>query len=113
MGLFQTELDYTPIFSESLLANPVIDYPNIKMDENLPVVNVGNREHPCYLPSEACQVLPGQPLGKKLSPDETRLMIEFACRQPKANADSIMGEGRKILCLTPPKNAKLVSVLGL
>lgn len=81
----------------------------MKMDEKLPVINVGNREHPRYLPSEACQVLPGQPLGKKLSPDATRLMIEFACRQPKANAESITGEGRKILCLAPPKNAGLVS----
>jgi eukaryotic translation initiation factor 2C len=81
------------------------------MKENLPVVNVGNREHPRYLPSEACQVLPGQPFGKKLSPGATRSMIEFACRQPKANANSIMTEGRNILCLDPPKNGGLVSLL--
>ena len=88
----------------------MVDYPNIKMDDGLPVVNVGNREYPRYLPSEACGVLPGQPFGRELSPEATRFMIEFACRQPKANADSIMGEGRNFLCLTPPRNAALVSL---
>lgn len=37
-----------------------LKYPNIKLDARNPVVNVGNREHPSYLPAEVCCVLPGQ-----------------------------------------------------
>jgi hypothetical protein len=81
------------------------------MDPQVPVVNVGSRTKPSYLPAEACLVLPGQPSGKKLSPEQTRFMIEFACRKPKFNADSIVEEGRKVLGLTPPGNAVLVSPL--
>lgn len=85
------------------------DYPNIRLDENLPVVNVGNREHPSYLPAEACGILRGQPIGRKLSPDQTRRMIEFACRTPKANADFIVKNGKALLGLSGPKTS-LVSL---
>lgn len=78
------------------------------MDLNTPVVNVGSRIQPSYLPAEACMVVKGQASGKKLTPDQTRTMIEFACRRPKANADSIVGDGRKVLALTPPDNTVLV-----
>ncbi|KAI9729649.1 MAG: hypothetical protein M1818_008452 [Claussenomyces sp. TS43310] len=82
------------------------NYKAIKMDPKLPVVNVGNRQRPSYLPAEACRVLPGQPMGGKLSPDQTRRMIEFACRPPKANADFIVGPGKDVLGLSrSPTNA--------
>jgi eukaryotic translation initiation factor 2C len=77
------------------------------MVEQFPVINVGNRQFPRYLPVEACQVLPGQISGAKLSGDQTRWMIGFACRKPSENADSIVGAGRKVLSLDPPRNAAL------
>lgn len=80
------------------------------MNPALPVVNVGNRQNPSYLPAEACVVLPGQPIGRKLGPDETRAMIEFACRRPKANADSIVGDGKVVLGLNASQNKYLVRI---
>jgi hypothetical protein len=53
-------------------------------------------------------VLSGQPIGRKLGPDETRAMIEFACRRPKANADSIVYDSRIVLGLNPPQSTALV-----
>jgi eukaryotic translation initiation factor 2C len=87
-----------------------VDYPAIKMNPNIPVVNVGSRNAPSYLPAEACKVAPGQEAKKKLSPNQTRAMIEFACRRPKANADSIVGDGKKVLVLSSA-NSTLVSAL--
>jgi eukaryotic translation initiation factor 2C len=83
-------------------------YPAIEMCDYFPVINVGNKQSPCYLPVEACQVLPGQVSGAKLSSDQTRTLISFACREPLDNADSIVGAGRRVLSLDPPRNAALM-----
>lgn len=66
----------------------------IKMDEDLPVVCVGDRaRRPVYLPMEACEVLPGQPCKETLTPGQKTDMIRFTCRKPKENAESIMNVG--------------------
>ncbi|TVY78441.1 Protein argonaute 1B [Lachnellula suecica] len=80
-------------------------YPKIPLNERLPVVNVGNREHPTYLPAEACLVLPGQTIKRRLSPDQTQEMITFACRKPNENGDSIIRDGKRVLGLNPQDNA--------
>jgi eukaryotic translation initiation factor 2C len=72
------------------------------MDPKWPVVNVGSRDRPSYLPAEVCEALPGQQMRRKLGPDETRAMIEFACRKPKANADNILQDGQSVLGLSSP-----------
>jgi hypothetical protein len=74
----------------------------------MPVVNTGSRTSPRYLPAEACQVIAGQPLGRKLSPDETRSMISFAVRNPKDNAVSIVRDSKSVLGLSQPDNPTLV-----
>ncbi|CAL3969368.1 unnamed protein product [Diplocarpon coronariae] len=83
----------------SVLAYFQIKYPHIKLDPRHPVVNVGSHDRPSYLPAEACLVLPGQPIQRRLSPDQTQQMITFACRKPWQNASSIVGDGRAVLGL--------------
>ncbi|KAH6724161.1 QDE2 protein [Leptodontidium sp. MPI-SDFR-AT-0119] len=82
-----------------------IKYPHIQISDRNPVVNVGNKEHPMYLPAEVCVVLPGQPIGRRLSPLQTQEMITFACRKPWENANSIVGDGRAVLGLNPADNS--------
>ncbi|KAK3675877.1 hypothetical protein LTR78_004069 [Recurvomyces mirabilis] len=57
----------------------------------LPVLNVGTRTDPQYLPVELCTVLPGQPYTRLLSGDQTSEMLKFAARFPNLNAMSIAG----------------------
>ncbi|KAI9796921.1 MAG: hypothetical protein M1825_006285 [Sarcosagium campestre] len=62
-----------------------------------PLVNCGNRDHPMWLPPELCDILPGQVAKKKLTPEQTQMMIKVACRQPADNARLIVGEGSDAL----------------
>ncbi|KAI9759043.1 MAG: hypothetical protein M4579_002632 [Chaenotheca gracillima] len=71
---------------------------NLKVGD-APVVNVGNAEHPIYMPPEQCSVLPGQISRKKLSPKQTADMILVACRRPADNARLAVGEGAQALGL--------------
>ncbi|CAD6506115.1 BgTH12-07045 [Blumeria graminis f. sp. triticale] len=80
-------------------------YPSIELDPINPVVNVGNSEHPSYLPAEVCQVLPGNKVNRRLSPKQTQEMIKMACRTPYENAESLVGDGKSILGLNPSDNS--------
>ncbi|KAK8432632.1 hypothetical protein IWX49DRAFT_114501 [Phyllosticta citricarpa] len=62
-----------------------------------PVVNVGTRDNPTWIPVELCSVLPGQVAGRMLTSNQTRLMIEFAARPPNANANSITQSGLDVM----------------
>jgi hypothetical protein len=75
----------------------------------LPVVNVGNRQNPSYLPPQVCDVLPGQPSKAKLSASQTQSMIRFAVRKPAQNAKSIVTSGAHLLGFNPT-NPTLVSL---
>lgn len=69
-------------------------YPNRPIgNPKIPVVNVGNRENPSYLPVDVCVVEPGQNSRSKLSPAQTQQMIAFAVRKPWMNAQSIVNAG--------------------
>ncbi|KAL4890621.1 ribonuclease H-like domain-containing protein [Aspergillus ambiguus] len=74
------------------------------LDPRLPVVNVGTRDNPSYLPVEVCMVEPGQPAKAKLSPNQTRNMLNFAVRTPAQNAQSIVSTGLRVLGLAPPNS---------
>lgn len=80
----------------------VLEYPNIKLNENNPVVNVGTSENPSYLPAEVCVVLPGQVIKRRLSPSQTQEMIKFACRAPWQNGDSTIADGKPTLGFSNP-----------
>lgn len=73
----------------------------------IPVVNVGNKEKPTYLPAEICLVLPGQAYNGQISPNQTQQMIRFAVRRPWENANSIVGQGFQTVGLSPQGNILL------
>lgn len=75
----------------------------------MPVINVGTRERPIYLPVEVCQVEAGQPATTKLTGNQTQNMLGFAVmgRRPAQNAQSIVSKGVGMLGLEP-LNATLV-----
>ncbi|PGH12484.1 hypothetical protein AJ79_04228 [Helicocarpus griseus UAMH5409] len=86
-------------------------YPHLpKLNNNLPVVNVGNKQRPIYLPAEVCEVLPGQPANAKLTPNQTQNMIKFAVKRPVENARSIVTNGSQALGVTPQLNAMLTGM---
>lgn len=85
------------------------DY-NIQCDPKMPVVNVGTRENPSYLPVEVCEVVPGQQANTKLTPNQTRNMLNFAVRGPPQNAQSIVAQGTEVLGLGASPNPTLVSI---
>lgn len=73
---------------------------------NLPVVNIGNANHPAYLPLKVCAVL-AQASKMKLNPNETKIMQRFAVRTPDRNATDIKDEGFRTLGLGS-RNQRLV-----
>ncbi|KAI1488764.1 ribonuclease H-like domain-containing protein [Biscogniauxia mediterranea] len=72
----------------------------------LPVVNIGTKDDPSYLPPQVCYVLPG-PANKQLDPTQTQNMIRFAVRRPVENATSIVMKGRQTAGLSPDTNPLL------
>ncbi|KND91602.1 Protein argonaute 5, partial [Tolypocladium ophioglossoides CBS 100239] len=74
---------------------------------DLPVINVGTRENPTYLPPQVCYVIPGQPAKAKLDPTQTQNMIRFAVRGPAQNATSIVTKGLQTAGLSPSTNPLL------
>ncbi|KAI0902933.1 putative RNA interference and gene silencing protein [Ustulina deusta] len=82
-------------------------YNIVVQDPTLPVINVGGKENPSYLPAVVCHVRPGQPAGTKLSPSQGQQMIRFAVRRPAQNARSIVTSGQ--LLGIEPTNATLNS----
>ena len=80
-------------------------------DPSIPVVNVGTRENPSYLPAQVCEVLPGQPATAKLSPQQTAQMIRFAVRKPTYNAKDITTTGGRLLGFDPT-NPTLVRTIS-
>ncbi|TVY84069.1 Protein argonaute [Lachnellula suecica] len=76
-------------------------------DLDISVINVGTRQNPSYLPPDVCVVIAGQPSGAKLTPGQTQNMINFAVRRPTANAQSIVGNGTRLLGIAQPMNPTL------
>jgi eukaryotic translation initiation factor 2C len=73
------------------------------------LVNIGNRDHPVYMPADFCHVLPGQFYNGVLTPSQTQEMLKVACRKPADNARSIMQEGIQVLGFS---NGQQASVSG-
>ena len=63
----------------------------------LPVVNVGTREAPVYLPMEVCTIRRMQDYTKRLSPEATAEMIKVAVRRAPDNARTISANGMALL----------------
>ena len=88
---------------------------NMILNPKNPVVNVGSRDRPVYVPVEVCEVEPGQPAKSKLSGDQTASMLRFSVmgRKPGQNAQSIVTNGVGVLGLGEPLNATLVRITSL
>ncbi len=72
----------------------------INADPSLPLINFSaTGAKPSYTLAELCEMVPGQSIKAKLSPGEQDSMIQFACRAPPLNAESITTSGRQLLGL--------------
>ena len=50
-----------------------------------PVINIGSKENPSYVPAELCKVMDGQDYRLKLDGEQTSAMLKFAVNQPWFN----------------------------
>ena len=84
---------------------------HIRLNEKLPVVNVGSKANPVYLPPEVCEVMAGQRAGVRLDAEQTSRMMNHAIRRPAPaqNALFIAQEGRSMVGLSRQSNPLLVS----
>ncbi|KAH7025257.1 putative RNA interference and gene silencing protein [Microdochium trichocladiopsis] len=80
---------------------------NWQTNPMIPIINVGTRDTPSYLPPEVCVVVPGQNSNSKLNPAQTQQMIQFAVRSPWENAASIVRDGFQTVGLSSQANVLL------
>ncbi|XP_066920100.1 protein argonaute-2-like [Clytia hemisphaerica] len=62
---------------------------------NLPCLHVGNPQKNVYIPMEVCEMVPGQRVMKKLTEDQTAIMIKNTAKKPemrKAAIDRIVSD---------------------
>ncbi|CAD6335275.1 unnamed protein product [Miscanthus lutarioriparius] len=48
----------------------------------LPCLQVGNQQHPNYLPMEVCKIVEGQRYSKRLNQGQIRALLEETCQRP-------------------------------
>ncbi|KAI4283554.1 MAG: hypothetical protein L6R38_002084 [Xanthoria sp. 2 TBL-2021] len=65
-----------------------------------PCVNLGNKEHPVFVPPELLEIEPGQQYNKKLDGSQTSRMLQFAVRKPAENARRIIDQGARMMGLS-------------
>ena len=75
-----------------------------------PCVNLGNKQHPVFVPPELLEIEPGQQYNKRLDGSQTSRMLQFAVRKPAENARRIVDQGAKMMGLSLT-NPNLVSTL--
>eukprot|EP01029_Cantina_marsupialis_P011809 TRINITY_DN262_c0_g1_i1.p1 TRINITY_DN262_c0_g1~~TRINITY_DN262_c0_g1_i1.p1 ORF type:complete len:990 (+),score=330.83 TRINITY_DN262_c0_g1_i1:54-3023(+) len=62
----------------------------------LPCIVCGDRKNPIYFPLEVCRVAPAQRRMKRMTPEQTSVMIENARQKPYQRKDKIMGLLRRL-----------------
>lgn len=68
----------------------------------LPVINVGSKDHPIYLPPEVCEIPLGQKANRvKLDGPQTTRMLGAAVHKPFENAQTIVNIGLRAVGLGP------------
>ncbi|PGH08751.1 hypothetical protein AJ80_07789 [Polytolypa hystricis UAMH7299] len=82
----------------------------IAVDTRLPVINVGSKDKPSYLPVEVCRIGAGQPYNSKLDPGQTQQMIRFAVKRPATNAKYIVANLPRVLGAPGTTNPLLTSM---
>ncbi|KAJ5640648.1 hypothetical protein N7528_000273 [Penicillium herquei] len=71
-------------------------YPKYKLGSR-PVLNLGTKQRPVYVPQEVCKVPKGQIFNGELCTSQRQAMIKFSCRRPPDNFESIMHDGLKVM----------------
>lgn len=79
-----------------------------QMEPRFPVLNVGNKENPSYLPVEVCIIMPGQSSQSKLDPNQTAAMISVAVRPPHVNAGFIAVNSSATVGLSQQGNVQML-----
>ncbi|KAJ5729872.1 uncharacterized protein N7483_004380 [Penicillium malachiteum] len=62
-----------------------------------PVLNLGTKQKPRYVPQEVCRVPIGQIFNGELCTSQRQAMIKFSCRRPPDNFVSIIRDGLKVM----------------
>lgn len=62
-----------------------------------PLFNFGKGDKTSYFPAEVVEIQPGQQAKLKLTGKETTAMLNFACRSPFSNAETLVNESRERL----------------
>ncbi|OTA55625.1 Piwi-domain-containing protein [Hypoxylon sp. EC38] len=75
--------------------------------KNLPVVNVGTRQKPIYLPSELCKILSGQKAKVDLDERQKNTVTKTSIRDPVDNMGDIVRHGIKTIGLSKTDNRML------
>lgn len=61
-----------------------IDHPKTALDHTLPVVNIGTKHRPIYIPAEHCNITGGQSYKKELDDNQQAEMRGFAVQRAVA-----------------------------
>ncbi|KAF7717627.1 RNA interference and gene silencing protein [Penicillium ucsense] len=69
---------------------------NIDIRLRMPVMNVGNKQRPVYLPVDVLVIPPGRVFRGELNTIQRQNIIKFSCRRPPQNYDSITDNGLDI-----------------
>ncbi|KAI2472708.1 ribonuclease H-like domain-containing protein [Annulohypoxylon bovei var. microspora] len=77
-----------------------------------PVVNVGSRRSPTYLPAELCKVVAGQRTKAEVDTFQRDCMIKFALRNPLHDMKDIIPDGMKAVGLWRAENP-MMDLYGL
>ena len=87
---------------------------NIRLTRlDLPVVDIGSSGKRVLVPPELCNIYPGQPYANQLDKDETKTMINIACRSPQENAATIRDQGFSSLGLLSDTPTDTLTAFGI
>ncbi|MCJ1469025.1 hypothetical protein MMC07_007657 [Pseudocyphellaria aurata] len=77
----------------------------------LPLVDVGTRDNPKYLPPDLCDIVKGQRYRKKLTAVQTTAMITAAVKLSTTNAEDISNIGMEVIGIRP--RSPVLAAFGL
>jgi eukaryotic translation initiation factor 2C len=91
-----------PSTQQNLIDVQFLEYQiKLRHANDLPVVNLGHRDNPVYIPAELCTIEPMQHYSGRLGERETAAIIKFALRPSSVTAKSIVTTGLPALAFTP------------
>lgn len=80
---------------------------------DLPLINLGSKQKPNYVPAELCEIVQGIAFRGKLSENQTSNMLNLACRSPQQNSALIRGEGFAKLAISSSDPCEVMQNFGI